>query len=87
MRLRQLFEGTARRIVAVMPGGFHPFHPGHKSLYDWAVQTFGKDNVYVAATDDTAVRPFPFVPHVESRIPFTLNLTTVILVSTNGRGV
>jgi RNA polymerase sigma factor FliA len=60
MRLRQLFEGTARRIVAVMPGGFHPFHPGHKSLYDWAVQTFGKDNVYVAATDDTAVRPFPF---------------------------
>ena len=60
MRLRQLFEDSARRIVAVMPGGFHPFHPGHKSLYDWAVQTFGKDNVYVAATNDTAVRPFPF---------------------------
>ena len=43
-----------------MPGGFHPFHPGHKSLYDWAVETFGQDNVYVAATNDTKSRPFPF---------------------------
>lgn len=43
-----------------MPGGFHPFHPGHKSLYVWAVETFGKENVYVAATDDTKSRPFPF---------------------------
>ena len=43
-----------------MPGGFHPFHPGHKSLYDWAVKTFGQSNVYVAATNDTATRPFPF---------------------------
>jgi hypothetical protein len=43
-----------------MPGGFHPFHPGHKSLYDWAVETFGKENVYVAATNDTSTRPFPF---------------------------
>jgi hypothetical protein len=60
MLLRQLFEAQARRIVAVMPGGFHPFHPGHKSLYDWAVKTFGQSNVYVAATNDTAARPFPF---------------------------
>ena len=60
MRLRQLFEAPAKKIVAVMPGGFHPFHPGHKSLYDWAVETFGKENVYVAATNDTTTRPFPF---------------------------
>jgi hypothetical protein len=60
MRLRELFEAPAQKIVAVMPGGFHPFHPGHKSLYDWAVKTFGKSNVYVAATNDTSTRPFPF---------------------------
>jgi hypothetical protein len=60
MRLNELFEAQAKRIVAVMPGGFHPFHPGHKSLYDWAVKTFGAANVYVAATNDTATRPFPF---------------------------
>ena len=60
MLLRELFEAQARKVVAVMPGGFHPFHPGHKSLYDWAVKTFGQKNVYVAATNDTAARPFPF---------------------------
>ena len=61
MKLRDLFEAApAKKIVAVMPGGFHPFHPGHKSLYDWAVETFGQDNVYVAATNDTKSRPFPF---------------------------
>jgi hypothetical protein len=60
MLLRELFEAKARKVVAVMPGGFHPFHPGHKSLYDWAVKTFGQSNVYVAATNDTATRPFPF---------------------------
>jgi len=60
MKLRHLFEERKKKVVAVMPGGFHPFHPGHKSLYDWAVDTFGKPNVYVAATDDTKSRPFPF---------------------------
>ena len=60
MRLRQLYEAPARKVVAVMPGGFHPFHPGHKSLYDWAVKQFGQTNVYVAATNDTSSRPFPF---------------------------
>ena len=60
MLLRELYEANARKVVAVMPGGFHPFHPGHKSLYDWAVKTFGQSNVYVAATNDTKARPFPF---------------------------
>ena len=40
MKLRQLYEASARKVVAVMPGGFHPFHPGHKSLYDWASENF-----------------------------------------------
>ena len=60
MKLRQLYEAPARKTIAVMPGGFHPFHPGHKSLYDWAVKQFGQTNVYVAATNDTSTRPFPF---------------------------
>ena len=43
-----------------MPGGFHPFHAGHKALYDAARQAFPDADVYVAATDDTSTRPFPF---------------------------
>ena len=93
MRLRQLYEAPARKVVAVMPGGFHPFHPGHKSLYDWAVKTFGQTNVYVAATNDTSSRPFPFdvkkqlasfagVPptnFIQVKSPFNLNSYTGLL--------
>jgi hypothetical protein len=46
--------------VVVMPGGFHPFHAGHAALYQSARQAFPNADVYVAATDDTSTRPFPF---------------------------
>ena len=46
--------------LVIIPGGFHPFHAGHKALYDAARETFPSADVYVAATADTASRPFPF---------------------------
>jgi len=95
VKLRQLYEAPATKTVAVMPGGFHPFHPGHKSLYDWAVKQFGQTNVYVAATNDTSSRPFPFnvkkelasfagVPptnFIQVKSPFNMNSYTGLLDS------
>jgi len=46
--------------VVVMPGGFHPFHAGHAALYNSAREAFPGADVYVAATNDTSTRPFPF---------------------------
>ena len=46
--------------IVIMPGGFHPFHAGHASLYQSAVKAFPGAEVYVAATNDTKTRPFPF---------------------------
>ena len=46
--------------LVIIPGGFHPFHAGHKALYDAAVAQFPKADVYIAATDDKSSRPFPF---------------------------
>ena len=43
-----------------MPGGFHPFHAGHFALYQSAQRAFPGADVYVAATNDTSTRPFPF---------------------------
>ncbi len=43
-----------------MPGGFHPFHAGHYALYKSALEAFPGADVYVAATNDQKVRPFPF---------------------------
>jgi hypothetical protein len=47
-------------MVVIMPGGFHPFHAGHAALYQSAVKAFPNADVYVAATNDTKTRPFPF---------------------------
>lgn len=46
--------------LVIMPGGFHPFHAGHYYLYQQAQQAFPNAEVYVAATNDTSERPFPF---------------------------
>lgn len=47
-------------MIVIMPGGFHPFHAGHASLYQSALKAFPGADVYVAATNDTKSRPFPF---------------------------
>jgi len=46
--------------LVIMPGGFHPFHAGHAALYNSAREAFPGADVYVAATNDTSTRPFPF---------------------------
>jgi hypothetical protein len=46
--------------LVIMPGGFHPFHAGHLSLYNEARQAFPSADIFVAATADTSTRPFPF---------------------------
>jgi len=46
--------------IVIMPGGFHPFHAGHYALYKSALEAFPGADVYVAATNDTKTRPFPF---------------------------
>jgi len=46
--------------IVIMPGGFHPFHAGHYSLYQSAKKAFPDADVYVAASADTKTRPFPF---------------------------
>ena len=46
--------------IVILPGGFHPFHAGHMALYNAAREAFPSADVFVAATDDTSGRPFPF---------------------------
>ena len=48
------------KTLVIMPGGFHPFHAGHWDLYRSAQEEFPGADVYVAATNDTSTRPFPF---------------------------
>ena len=61
MFIFELFEASpGKKTVVILPGGFHPFHPGHLSLYTSAQRAFPDAEVFVAATNDTSTRPFPF---------------------------
>lgn len=46
--------------IVIIPGGFHPFHEGHYSLYKSAMKKFPNSDIYFAATDNRKTRPFPF---------------------------
>jgi hypothetical protein len=64
MFVAELFEATAspiKKTLVIMPGGFHPFHQGHMSLYNSAVKAFPGADVYIASTDDRSTRPVPFI--------------------------
>lgn len=49
----------AKEIV-IFPGGFHPIHPGHVSVYNALKKAFPAADVYIASSDSTQERPFPF---------------------------
>jgi hypothetical protein len=48
------------RVIVVYGGGFQPFHTGHMSSYVQSKHAFPKADLYVAASNDTKIRPIPF---------------------------
>jgi hypothetical protein len=46
--------------IVVYPGRFHPWHKGHKASYDYLVNKFGQQNVYVVTSDVQAPLTNPF---------------------------
>ena len=61
MFITELFEAAQQQTLVIIPGGFHPFHPGHLSLYRSAQKAFPGATIVYAATDDQKERPFAFV--------------------------
>jgi GNAT superfamily N-acetyltransferase len=60
MFITELFEAAQQQTLVIIPGGFHPFHPGHLSLYRSAQKAFPGATIIYAATDDQKERPFAF---------------------------
>lgn len=44
-----LNEAEATRTIAIYPGRFHPFHKGHKFVYDYLASKY--DAVFIATSD------------------------------------
>ena len=55
-----LTEDINKQMLVIYPGGFHPFHLGHASVFDHLAKKFDDGEVFVAATDTTTERPFEF---------------------------
>lgn len=49
-----------QNTLVIYPGGFHPFHLGHASVFDHLAHKFPDGEVFVAATNTTTERPFTF---------------------------
>jgi len=53
--------------LVIYPGRFHPFHLGHKASYDWLIDQFGENSVYIASSNvqDPETSPFEFSDKVK----------------------
>jgi hypothetical protein len=53
--------------LVIYPGRFHPFHLGHKASYDYLVNKYGDNSVYIATSDKQApvTSPFSYSDKVE----------------------
>lgn len=81
MRILDLFESVeSHKTVVIIPGGFHPFHAGHKSLFDYAKKTYPYADIYFAASDSTKTRPFTFEQKVELAKLFNIDRSRFVKV-------
>ena len=60
MFIQQLFEGEIKRVIAIYPGRFQPFHLGHKEVFETLQAKFGMDNVFIGTSNKTDAVKSPF---------------------------
>jgi hypothetical protein len=83
MFIQQLFEGEIKRVIAIYPGRFQPFHLGHKEVFETLQAKFGTDNVFIGTSNKTdAVKsPFNFSDKIQLMTAAGVNNHHVIEVS------
>lgn len=53
-------EQLGKKTFIIFAGRFHPFHKGHKSVYDYLKSKFSGDNVYITTTNKVELPKSPF---------------------------
>lgn len=74
-----LNEAEASRTVAIYPGRFHPFHKGHKFVYDYLV---GKYGTAFIATSDKQEEGSPFSFEEKKRMMMLTGVPAKAIVNT-----
>lgn len=69
MKLRELFNNTnsalyeaetSQGVVVIYAGRFHPFHKGHKAVFDSAVKVYGIEKCFIATSGKVEAPKSPF---------------------------
>ena len=50
----------SKKIFVIYPGRFHPFHKGHKGVYNYLSSKYGGNDVYITTTDVVKLPKSPF---------------------------
>ena len=73
------------KVFVIYPGRFHPWHLGHKGVYDWLVSKFGGDKVFVTMTGvtDPIKSPFSFEERKKMMVVTGVPSDNIIQVTNN----
>ena len=74
-----------KKIFVIYPGRFHPFHKGHKGVYDYLSTKYGGNDVYITTTDKVELpkSPFTFDEKVKMMTLTGVPLKKIVKVSQN----
>jgi hypothetical protein len=74
-----------KKIFVIYPGRFHPFHKGHKGVYNYLSTKYGGNDVYVTTTDvvEPPKSPFTFEEKVKMMTLTGVPLNKILKVKNN----
>lgn len=74
-----------KKLFVIYPGRFHPFHKGHKSVYDYLNTKYGGSEVFITTTDKVELpkSPFNFQEKVKMMTLTGIPLDRIIQVTSN----
>jgi len=74
-----------KKIFVIYPGRFHPFHKGHKGVYNYLSTKYGGNDVYITTTDvvELPKSPFTFDEKVKMMTLTGVPLNKIIKVKNN----
>lgn len=74
-----------KKLFVIYPGRFHPFHKGHKSVYDYLSTKYSGSEIFITTTDKVELpkSPFNFQEKVKMMTLTGIPLDRIIQVTSN----
>jgi hypothetical protein len=74
-----------KKTFVIYPGRFHPFHKGHKGVYNYLSSKYGGNDVYITTTDvvELPKSPFSFDEKVKMMTLTGVPINKIIKVKNN----